>query len=59
MSCANTLLTFFCQFLRNDELPVAEVVEDGTKVGRVPVNQIGPCLVLPNKHKGVIVELSD
>lgn len=59
MPGSNAALTFFCQLLRNDEFPVAEVVQDRTKVGGVPVNQIGPRLILLTKHKGVTVALSD
>lgn len=39
-------ITFLRQLLVVDQLPVSQVVEDGAKVGGVPVNHIGPGLVL-------------
>lgn len=39
-------LTFLCELLVYDELPMPEVVQDRTKVRGVSVNEIGPCLIL-------------
>lgn len=55
----SNVLTFFCQLLRNDEFPVAEVVEDRAKVGGVPVNQIGPGLILQTNTRVITGELLD
>lgn len=43
-------LTFLCELLVYDELPVPEVVQNGAKVGGVSVNEISPCLILGTKQ---------
>lgn len=47
-------LTFLCQFLVDDKFAMSEIIQYWSKIGGIPVNQVGPRLVLRNKVKALL-----
>lgn len=46
MQVESKVETFFSQFFVVNQFAMTQVVQDGTEVGGISVNHVGPCLVL-------------